>query len=235
METKLCRNHMERVRRSCDFANGIEVDSEGTRGGLCLAWRNDVNIMLRNFSKRHINVIVEDNERKFLTNQGTSQGDPLSPFLFLICGEGLSCLMRIATREGLLKGVKVSRSSPQVSHLLFADDCILFGEATIRGATLLKGVLRKYRTCSGQCVNFDKSTVFFSKNTSEEDRCLIVNILGVRSTSDLERYLGLPNMVGRRKKESFQNLKDRFKKCIDNWSVRYLSQSGKEVFIKAIL
>ncbi|KAA3469162.1 reverse transcriptase [Gossypium australe] len=42
-------------------------------------------------------------------------------------------------------------------------------------------------------------------------------------------------MVGKRKKESFQNLKDRFKQQIDNWSTRHLSQGGKEVFIKAIL
>ncbi|KAA3489556.1 reverse transcriptase [Gossypium australe] len=156
------------------------------------------------------------------------QGDPLSPFLFLICGEGLSCLMRLATREGLLKRIKASKSGPQVSHLLFADDCILFGEATNRGATLLKGILREYRICSSQCVNFDKSTVFFSRNTSEDDRHEVVNILGVQSSNDLESYLELPNMVGRKKRESFQNLKDRLKKRIDNWS-------EKEVFIKAIL
>lgn len=53
---------MERVRRSCGFANGIEVDSEGTRGGLCMAWKNDIVIILRSFSKRHIDVIVDDAE-----------------------------------------------------------------------------------------------------------------------------------------------------------------------------
>ncbi|KAA3468114.1 reverse transcriptase [Gossypium australe] len=139
---------------------------------------------------------------------GLRQGDPLIPFLFLICGEGLSSLMRKATEEGHLKGVKVSRRGPQISHLLFADDCILFGEANERGA------------------------VFFSSNTREEEKNLVTRILGVRSSNDPERYLGLPNMVGRRKKEAFQNLKDRFKQRIDNWSIRHLSQGGKEVFIK---
>ncbi|KAA3458179.1 reverse transcriptase [Gossypium australe] len=119
----------------------------------------------------------------FHPSRGLRQGGPLSPFLFLICGEGLSSLMRNVTNEGLLKGVKASRRGPQISHLLFADDCILFGEANERGA---------------------------------------------------ERYLGLPNMVGRRKKEAFQNLKDRFKQRIDNWCIRHLSQGGKEVFIKAV-
>lgn len=76
----------------------------------------------------------------------------------------------------------------------------------VKGATLLKGILLEYKTCSGQRVNFNKSTVFFSKNTSDDDRRVVVNILGVRSSNNLERYLGLPNIVGRKKRESFQNL-----------------------------
>ncbi|KAG8482089.1 hypothetical protein CXB51_027072 [Gossypium anomalum] len=144
---------------------------------------------------------------KFQPSRGLRQGDPLSPFLFLICGEGLSSLMRLAAREGLLKGVKASRNGPPISHLLFADDCILFGEATRKGA----------------------------QNTREEDRQMVVNLLGVRSSSEPEHYLGLPNIVARKKKEAFQNLKDRLKKRIDNWSTRFLSQGGKEFFIKAIL
>ncbi|KAA3481446.1 reverse transcriptase [Gossypium australe] len=54
-------------------------------------------------------------------------------------------------------------------------------------------------------------------------------------SSSPERYLGLPNMVGRQKKEAFQNLVDRIVMRIDGWSSRLLSQGGKEIFIKAIL
>lgn len=60
----------------------------------------------------------------FKPNRGLCQGNPLSPFLFLICNEGLSSLIRLATKEGLLKGVKASRKGPAISHFLFADDCI---------------------------------------------------------------------------------------------------------------
>ncbi|KAA3476867.1 reverse transcriptase [Gossypium australe] len=66
----------------------------------------------------------------FIPSRGLRQGDPLSPFLFLCCGEGLSSLMRLAKIENILKGVKASRRGPAISHLLFADDCILFAEAT---------------------------------------------------------------------------------------------------------
>ncbi|KAA3487352.1 reverse transcriptase [Gossypium australe] len=171
----------------------------------------------------------------FYLSRGLRQGDPLSLFLFLICGEGLSSLMRLVQRKENFRGVKVSRRGPQISHLLFADGCILFGEATERGVALLKRVLREYRNCSGKQVNFDKSTVLFSSNTREDEKGIVTRILGVRSSNDPKCYLGLPNMVGKRKKEAFQNLKDRFRQIIDNWSIRHLSQGGKEVFIKAII
>ncbi|KAA3479130.1 reverse transcriptase [Gossypium australe] len=87
---------------------------------------------------------------------------------------------------------------------------------------------RREGQCLGQIVNFEKSTVFFSSNTGSEDKRIVSRMLGVRCSNDPERYLGLPNMVGKRKNEAFQNLKDRFKHKIDNWSTRLLSQEGKE-------
>ncbi|KAA3456600.1 reverse transcriptase [Gossypium australe] len=150
-------------------------------------------------------------------------------------GEGLSSLTRTAKRQGLIKGAKASRQGPTILHLLFADDCILFGEASHKGAKLLKDILQDYEICSGQCVNFSKSTVFFSPNTIEEDKAVVPRLLRIRVATNPEKYLGLPNMIGRRKKESFQNLLDRISMCIEGWSNRMLSQGGKEVFIKSIL
>ncbi|KAA3472832.1 reverse transcriptase [Gossypium australe] len=160
----------------------------------------------------------------FIPSRGLRQGDPLSPFLFLFCGEGLFSLMRLAMKGRTIRGVKASKSGPQVSHLLFVDDCILFEEATERGTNSLKQILHEYEIYSGQSVNYTKSIIFFSTNTQEGERRTTINLLGVRSSNDLERYLGLPNMVGRRKKSSFQGLKDRLKQQIDNWSIKHLSQ-----------
>ncbi|KAA3476412.1 reverse transcriptase [Gossypium australe] len=139
-----------------------------------------------------------------------------------------------ATRGGL-KGAKASKSGAAITHILFADDCTLFGEATRKGASLVKGILKEYGNCLGQCVNFDKSSVFFSTNTAQENKEEVLGILGVRASTNMERYLGLPSLVGRRKKESFQALKEKVLFRIKGWCNRFLSQGSKEVFIKSVL
>lgn len=71
---------------------------------------------------------------------------------------------------------------------------------------VMKDILKEYEKCSGQCVNFNKSSIYFSINTSEEKE--VSTIMGVRVSVNIERYLGLPNVVGKRKKESFQHLRE---------------------------
>ncbi|KAA3472510.1 reverse transcriptase [Gossypium australe] len=155
----------------------------------------------------------------FISTRGLRQGDPLSLYLFLFCGEGLSALIRLAGQENRIRGAKVSRDALSITHLMFAGDCILFGEASNRGINVLKEILKEYEACSGQCVNFEKSTVFFSSNVNDQERNLVCQALNVQCSSDLNKYLGLPSMVGRKRKLAFQALKDR----------------SKEVFIKTIL
>ncbi|KAA3458125.1 reverse transcriptase [Gossypium australe] len=234
---KMLANHWEGLKldmsKAYDRVDWNFIKKVMMKMGFEKGW---VDMVFKCVSSISYSVIVNGTtSESFLSLRGLRQGDPLSLFLFLFCGEGLSSLMRLAKANNTIKGVKASRSGLAISHLLFADDCILFVEATKKCATSLKQILLEYEMNSGQCVNFDKSTIFLSKNTQERERRTISQVLNVRTSNDIERYLGLPSMVGRRKRSSFQNLKDRFKQKIDNWSIRSLSQGGKEVFIKAVL
>jgi hypothetical protein len=101
-------------------------------------------------------VTIEDTAGPIFPGRGLRQGDPLSPYLFILCAEGLSALIRQAERNGSLLGVKVCRNAPIVSHLLFADDCFLFCRADSVEATILKNILITYAEASGQLVNFQK-------------------------------------------------------------------------------
>ncbi|KAA3453452.1 reverse transcriptase [Gossypium australe] len=115
------------------------------------------------------------------------------------------------------------------------DDCILFGDATSEGVRTVRDIIREYEINAGQRVNYDKSLIFFGANVKEEVKEDITRVLGVRVASSPKKYLGLPMMVGRRKAWVFANFKDRFRKRVDGWSLRYLSMGRKEVFIKSIL
>ena len=67
--------------------------------------------------------------------RGIRQGDPLSPYLFVLCAEGLSALIRKYKAKRWIHGCKVANGAPRVSHMLFADDSYLYCKATIPEAT----------------------------------------------------------------------------------------------------
>ncbi|KAM6546692.1 hypothetical protein CsatB_027428 [Cannabis sativa] len=105
--------------------------------------------------------------KKFMPQRGLRQGDPLSPFLFLLCQEVLLKLILKAEAQGLIHGIKIGRSTPQVSHLMFVDDTILFARANERDAKTLIDCLTTYEKWSGQSCSKHKSSVFFSRKKDE--------------------------------------------------------------------
>ena len=90
-----------------------------------------------------------------------------------------------------------------------------------------------YRSCSGQQINQNKTTIFFSKLISEEIRQHLKQALGVPEIKQYEKYLGLPSFVGRKKKASFNFIKERVWRKLQGWEEKLLSQAGREVLIKA--
>lgn len=88
----------------------------------------------------------------FTPLRGLHQGDSLSLFLFLICSEGLSFLMCLAKVERLIKCVKASRRGLEITHLLFADDCILFGDASLGVMSSLKRILKENEVNFRKCI-----------------------------------------------------------------------------------
>lgn len=173
--------------------------------------------------------------KSFYPSCGLRQGDPLNPYLFFICSEGLSALLRMATMSGNLLGVRVNRHAPLVTHLLFADDSLIFGEATREGAITIHDLLRTYAAISGQLISFDKSGSFFSQHVSNDRKEDVRQILGVRSSNNLKSYLGLPSMVGRNKRLAFKDLKEHLLKRVASWNARLLSIEGRELLIKVVL
>lgn len=143
-----------------------------------------------------------------IPRKGLRQGDPLSPYLFLLCVEGLSNAIDDASSDGKVHGCQISPTAPIISHLLFADDSFLIFRGTTEEASNIKELLINYERSSGQCVNFQKSGIHFSANVSMEKQLEISEILGVNNDITSSKYLGLPSMVGRSKRRVFSYLKE---------------------------
>ena len=103
----------------------------------------------------------------FIPTRGTRQGDPLSSYIFIMCMEYLGQLIQEKCEEGVWKVVKASRSDPSFSHLLFADDLILFAKANTENCMAIKEVLDQFCMDSGQIISDAKSRVFFSPNIGQ--------------------------------------------------------------------
>ena len=87
---------------------------------------------------------------RIIPSRGIRQGDPLSPYLFLLCAEGLSALIKASVGNGSMEGIAICRGGPQLSHLFFADDSLIFCKATIAECDALQRVLGVYEQASGQ-------------------------------------------------------------------------------------
>lgn len=85
----------------------------------------------------------------FLPSRGLRQGDPLSPYLFLMCAEVLSTQLQQAEQMGLLRGVPTSPKGPRLNHLFFADDSLLFCKASVYEWQVLSNLLEVYEGASG--------------------------------------------------------------------------------------
>jgi hypothetical protein len=87
-----------------------------------------------------------------IPTRGIRQGDPISPYLFLLCTEGLSCLLQQKERQGELQGIRNGRLGPPISHLLFADDSIFFACSDRRSVDALHSTLDTFCEGSGQLI-----------------------------------------------------------------------------------
>lgn len=123
-------------------------------------------------------LINGDIKGKIIPQRGLRQGDPISPFLFLFCTGALSCLLKQAENEGKLNGVRFG-DDIGVTHLFFADNCLIFLEATDSECEKIKEILNIYADASGQVVNFHKSEVCFGKNVDREKKSHLAIYLGV--------------------------------------------------------
>ena len=167
--------------------------------------------------------------------RGIKQGDPLSPYLFLFCAEGLSTMLRKVEEARHLQGVLSSNGGVCLSHLLFVDDSLIICQATMEECHRLLAILEQYEATSGQAINRQKMLVFFSRTTRADVKHNIRNLMGARIVEDCEKYLGLPMASGKSKMNTFKELQEKITRQVMGWKEKFISNAGREVLIKTVV
>ncbi|XP_030483598.2 uncharacterized protein LOC115700175 [Cannabis sativa] len=156
-----------------------------------------------------------------LPTQEIRQGDPLSPYLFIICAKKLSALLQKYERSGLIHGCKVANGAPQLSHILFVDDSYLYCKAMIQEAICIQELLRKFEMASG--------------NIEMVLRNQLCSLLEITVVEEGSFYLGLPSTLSQNKTMILGYLRDKVRNRLKTWEGRFLFKGGKEVLIKSVV
>ncbi|PKA46599.1 putative mitochondrial protein [Apostasia shenzhenica] len=138
---------------------------------------------------------------------GFRQGCPLSPYLFILCSELLSFLINQQQNRDDLLGIRTTAHGPPITHLMFADDILMFAPATCKAVRALNNIFDVYSNWSRQKINKAKSSICFSKKMKRSRKRMIANKWGF-CTQVEGKYLGIPLISRRPVKADFQHIID---------------------------
>lgn len=176
-----------------------------------------------------------DKSQAFTPTRGVRQGDPLSPYIFVLCMERLSQLITRECEVKRWKPLRLRRTGPPLSHLFFTDDLILFFEANIEQMRDIKGIMSSFCRVSGHRINLSKSKMFCSKNVHHSRAMELSRELGVGLTGDLGKYLGVPILNSRQQKSTYFPIVQKVQKRLSLWKSKFPSIAGWSVLIKSVL
>jgi hypothetical protein len=118
---------------------------------------------------------------------------------------------------------------------MFADDLLLFGQATEDNIMTVIKVLTKFSDMSGQQVNYDKSSIFFSRNVHAAKRATLTGLSGLKETQQLGKYLGVPALGRAPKVHDFQYLVEHVKARLTRWKAKQLSLAGRCTLARSVI
>lgn len=170
----------------------------------------------------------------FQMEKGVRQGDPLSPFLFIIAAEGLNWMSKNVVSQGSLGGLIMGNAGPTITHLQFADDTLVFCKAKLEEVQTVKGLLCKFEEIFGLRINYDKS-ILCGVGTSDSNLRLFTEAFNCQTQKLPVKYLGMPLGANPKLKSTWKPIIDKVRTKLASWKKRYLSFGGRIVLIKSVL
>ncbi|XP_024640546.1 uncharacterized protein [Medicago truncatula] len=172
---------------------------------------------------------------EFPIQRGLRQGDPLSPFLFLLAAEGFDILMKASVSSNLFNAYGIGpQSEIKISHLQFADDTIIIGEKCWLNVHTIRAVLLLLEEVSGLKVKFNKS-MLTGVNISHNWLTEAASVLNCKTGTIPFMYLGLPIGGDSRRLSFWKPVVDRIVARLSSWNNKFLSLGGRLVLLKSVL
>ncbi|KAH0709195.1 hypothetical protein KY284_010622 [Solanum tuberosum] len=197
-------------------------------------WINWIKVCI---STVKFSLIINGNPEGFFQSQrGLRQGDPMSPFLFILAMEGLNSMIRKASENGWLQGFSANANrgdAMEISHLLYADDSLVFCGAEVNHIRHLRAILTIFEGISGLHVNWHKSCLYPVNQVANMQ--VLAENLGCQVASLPTKYLGMPLGAKNKEVEVWNEVLERCEKKLSRWKSQYLSLGGRITLIKSVM
>ncbi|GKV19324.1 hypothetical protein SLEP1_g29604 [Rubroshorea leprosula] len=218
--------------KAYDSVNWCFLDCMLQKLGFCEKWRLWIQECLASATT---SVLVNGSPtEEFKMSKGLRQGDPLAPFLFLVVAEALNGLIIKAVEEGMLTGVRVGSGDLDITHLQFADDTIIFCEASPQNVWVIKGIFRSFELISGLKVNFFKSSLS-GINVEDDKLSEMADSINCVVGDIPFKYLGVPVGANPRKISTWASVIECLRRKLSSWRCDSLSFGGRIILLKAVL
>jgi hypothetical protein len=172
---------------------------------------------------------------KFRSDRGIRQGCPLSPYLFVLAINELSIALQEAMCESSLGGIVLGPNCPPIHSLLFADDLLTCGRATIHEASLMNAILQSFCSISGQTPSWVKSGIIFSKHVDQATAAAIRQIFPVNLIDSSFIHLGHPLILPiKDRAAAYDFVLDKFKNKLTTYKADQLSHPARLALIQSV-
>ncbi|CAI0417866.1 unnamed protein product [Linum tenue] len=183
-----------------------------------------------------ISTIINGEAKGFFnTGKGLRQGDPLSPGLFTLIMELLSSMLSKLRDEGKIRGFFMNDlgREGEVTHLLFADDTLIFCEASVDQVLYILSALVCFQAVSGLKINLEKSMMIAVGDVPNPE--FFAAVFGCNWTRDAVRYLGYPLGAKVNSATIWEPIIEKMERRLAGWKGRLLSLGGRLVLNSAVL